>query len=215
MRAAGDTAVLGGAGGALQSSELLAQHLQRWGGEACPDLAGVEQLASGPVVVADQERADLPCARALAFGPADNHKLLTIAQFDLEPVPRPCPRDVATLQPLSDRSLQLQLPGLLKHRAPVANLVGRHRPGGTVETERLESSSAIHVGPGQCQPTVESQQVEDHVADRDGDCASCDLRVTAAGAALLQTLKARPAGATDGNDLPVEHHPPAQRRKSS
>src|SRR5215467_12399300 len=61
----------------------VVQLVERRVGEACPDLAGVDEL--GAVVVADEQSARIAPALALALEPAADHKLLAVVVLDLDP----------------------------------------------------------------------------------------------------------------------------------
>src|SRR5690606_20752038 len=76
----------------------------------CADAPRVAQvLAARYLVVADEQRTEVPLAGALARQPAAHHQLLPSAHLELEPRARPATDRVAAAEPLGDQALHAPL----------------------------------------------------------------------------------------------------------
>src|SRR5262249_1097618 len=124
--------------------QLHVQLVQDLVGEAGADLAGVDELAG--VVVADEQRAGIAAALALAFEPAADDELLSVAVLDVQPGAGAPPRFVPGVELLGPPAFEARLAACLEHRRPSALLERRGLPGGARQPQPGQRLAAVDVG---------------------------------------------------------------------
>src|SRR5579859_1873172 len=98
----------------LERLHQALQLLERRVGEAGPDLAGINEFAVP--VVADQQRARLAAALALALQPAGDDQLQPVAVFDLDPRSAAPPGLVCGVELLRHDPFEAGFRARLEHR---------------------------------------------------------------------------------------------------
>ena len=175
-------------------------------GEPGPDLAGITDTPSS-VVVADEQRTDLPCAPAFSGVPTADDELLPAAGSSASTT-HACVSRRGTASRRAWRRRLRARSGLLTSSVgvTVADFVRRRLPRRAAQVRATSSASrrcsygCVHQG-----VTVEPEQVEQHVRDREprSRAGGSSTRVVDVHAPL-QTLEVGPALVVERDDLAVE-----------
>ena len=136
--------------------------------ETGADATGVAQhLPARPrlLVVAHQQRADLPACAALARQPPADHELLAVDVLDLQPIPAALAGPVGGVEALGDHSLETVLGGGREEVAPAAPWWAGVCQAGPFSRSSLEQRAPLAVGERDRGAPVEVEQIEDHIGD--------------------------------------------------
>ena len=175
---------------ALERLQLLQQPVDLAVVETGADVADVDELAA--LVGREDERAERPCATALAARVAGDHELLAAVALDLQPLARAPAREVAGAEPLRHDPLELLLLGRGEQRVAVVEALRElHDPVPLVE-ELLEPLAPLLERQVDHRLALDLEQVE-HVVD--------DRRPALA---LLHRREAGPAVLVERADLAVD-----------
>src|SRR5918995_4024854 len=202
-----------GAVGAGARSEHPSEAIDLLVREPASHAAGVDQerrslqvarLLGRRVVVADQQRAYVAAAHALARHPATDHELLLAPVPHLDPVAAAPARTVGAVQPLGDHALEPAGACRLEQRLPLSHVVPRRLPARAVELQPGEQPAPFLVGQLEGRSAVEMQEVEGDVGHGGLRGTPLDREVVGQAHAELKALEPRPLVLVEGDDLSVD-----------